>query len=338
MTTQQQETTTETVPGFGEAGFQPAHHADDDELAALEAELAKEASGTSDAPSEVESTASETEPEDHVEHHAQEQPLAEGEPPQKSASHMVPKARLDEVLRKNAEMAERIARLEGAVGAIAMGKPAGTTPAEEPAREPTPEERIEAIRADIDKLAEQYESGEISTREWARENTRLQETLLDLRAATTSRAAQSDAYLEEQTGNLVREFPVLTTITSDDVEAIVPLARREAQKQGIDISTDLKLRRHIAAFAQSYYGQNQAPGGKPQGQGQPSQPAAGNGQAKLNMARNAPPNLNQHAVAYSGQSAGAPSDDRVMQMRDDDLLALPPDVLAKIANGQSAAR
>ncbi len=339
MTTQQQETTQERIPQFGDADFRPAAHADDTELAALEAELAKAEGGSAEA-GEQNAEQGEAEHQDAQTDQgtqAKEQPPAEGEQqPQGRQPIMVPKGRLDQALHERDELRERLARLEGAVGALALGKQPAQ-PASEPANEPTPQERIDALKSDVEKLAERYEAGELSTKDWTTQNLALQEQILDIRMEmrSPSAPAQSDTYLQEQTDRLAEEFSVLQTMSAEDIEAIVPLARREAAKQGIDISTDLKLRRHIAATAQRLYGDNQpGAGGKPQAKDPRTQAA----NAKLEMARNAPPNLNPHAVAYQGPTGGTPTVEQAERMSDDELAALPPAVLAALERQASARK
>lgn len=340
MTTQQQEPDTQpTTPQFGDAGFKPAAHADDAELAELEAELAKASGANADGEAPPAEGEQQPEQDQQDEPPATTTEPAQGEAaPARGPGPMIPKSRLDQALRERDEMRERLARVEGMVVAMASGRQPPETGAPAPEPELTPEQRIEALKTDLDTLAETYEQGTIGTKDFVRQQTALQEQILDLRVGMHSarNAPQGDTYLQEQTSRLEDEFPVLKEIAADDVEAIVPLARREAVKQGIDISTDLRLRRHIASFAQSYYGKTQAPGGKPQGQGQPNPPLnpAANARAKLELARSAPPNLNTHAVAYSGTATGAPTPEQFSQMTDDQIAALPDAVLAKMANGR----
>lgn len=338
MTTQQEQNEVERPPQFGDAGFKPAAHADDDELARVEAELAKEEAGDAGTEAETAEDAELTTEEDPgtEETHEEARPDTAKQPPAptKTPTIMIPKQRLDEVLQDREQLLQRLARLEGAVTVMANGKPMAQ--GEQPKPEPTPQERIDALKADVDKLSEQFESGEIGTREFTRQQFDLQEKIFDIKqemVAPRATAPAQDTYLLEQTNRLATEFDILAKISADDIEAITPLALRDARVNKVDISNDLALRRHIAATAQRIYGgtpnTQPAAGGKPPG---PDQNRVEQGRAKLRLAQSAPPNLNAHAVNYSASSGGVPTAEQFASMTEDQRAALPDAVLAKLAS------
>lgn len=335
MTTQQNDTQEiERPPAIGEAGFTPAEHSDDAELAAIEAQLAANGGQERDDATEEQEQATEpTQPQ------SQEVPAAAGKPA------MVPHSRFHEVNLRAQQEADRnralelqLAEMKGMVAALAAGKtPAAAAPQQ---AEPTPQERLVALEDEFASLAEKYERGELSTKDYeiaklgvSRQINRVER---EIEAPASAASPTQDTYLQEQTDALTSEFPVLATLTAADIDAIIPLARRNAAREGADLGSDLKLRRYVAATAQGIYGGPQTTtanaGGKPPAR--PTNPAA-NGLSKLEIARRAPPNLNGLASQGPAPNGGEPTKEQFDGMTEDQRAALPDAVLARMA---SAAR
>lgn len=348
MTTQQQDQTIEhTTPSseFGKAGFSPAAHADDDDLAALEAALAKGDSEPSEAAeAEPETDATETEvADDQTETPEATQPATQPAKAADGKPRMVPIERLNEVISERNKTREEIAELRGMVAALAASKGAQATPAAAQDAEPeTPQSRIEKMEAEVAALAERYDNGGISFSDYEKARRAIDRQIVRLeleidQPRTTDRP--DDTYLREQTDRLESDFPVLKSLTAADIQAIVPLAQRQAEKDGIDFGGNaLRFRRYVAETAQRIYGdptQQTTTTPAAGAQAQDGNPKPGNAAArKVELARNAPPNLNNLSVSGRATQVGEYTPQRVAAMSDDELAALPDSVLAKLAGGR----
>lgn len=346
MTTQQDQTIEHTTPSseFGKAGFSPAAHADDDDLAALEAALAKGDSEPSEAAeAEPETDAQETEvADDQAETPEAAQPATQPAKAADGKPRMVPIERLNEVITERNKTREEIAELRGMVAALAAAKGAQATPAAAQDAEPeTPQSRIEKMEAEATALAERYDRGELSFSDFdkARRAIDRQIVRLELEAEMPRPMERpDDTYLREQTDRLESDFPVLKSLTAADIQAIVPLAQRQAEKDGIDFGGNaLRFRRYVAETAQRIYGDATQQTTTPAAgaQAQDGNPKPGNAAArKVELARNAPPNLNNLSVSGRATQVGEYTPQRVAAMSDDELAALPDSVLAKLAGGR----
>lgn len=340
MTTQQDTQTIEpTSTEFGKAGFAPASHADDADLAAIEAAIAKgegEPEGTDEAPADA-AVEDQTEPTQEADPAAQPVKASEAKP------RMVPIERFNEVINERNKTREENAELRGVVAGLTISKGAQAKPdaTQEEAEPETPISRIDKLETEAASLAERYDRGELSFTDYekARRSIDRQIARLEFEAdPPNAQASRDDSYLREQTDRLEEEFPVLKSISADDVKAIVPLAQRQAAKDGVDFSGNtLRFRRYVAETAQRIYGaatqQNQtttagadASGGTPK----PGTAAA----RKIEQARNAPPNLNNLSVSGRATQVGEYTPQRVAAMSDDELANLPDAVLAKLAAGR----
>lgn len=339
MTTQQDTQTIEpTSTEFGKAGFAPVSHADDADLAALEASLAKgedEPEVTDEAPADA-AVADETEQTEDTQAAEQPAKASDGKP------RMVPIERFNEVINERNKTREEIAELRGMVAGLAVSKGAQAKPdaAQEPEPE-TPISRIEKLETEAASLAERYDRGELSFTEYEKTRRSIDRQIARLEYEADPPNAQDpkdDSYLREQTDRLEEEFPVLKSISADDVKAIVPLAQRQAAKDGVDFSGNtLRFRRYVAQTAQRIYGDptqqtktTTADADASSGTPKPGQAAA----RKVEQARNAPPNLNQLSVSGRATQIGEYTPQRVSAMSDDELANLPDAVLARLAAGR----
>lgn len=339
MTTQQDTQTIEpTSTEFGKAGFAPVSHADDADLAAIESAIAKgedEIEGTDEAPADaaVEDQSEQTQEADPAEQPAQ---AAGGKP------RMVPIERFNEVINERNKTREEIAELRGMVAGLAVSKGAQAKPDADPEQAPeTPISRIEKLETEAASLAERYDRGELSFAEYEKTRRSIDRQIARLEYEADPPNAQDpkdDSYLREQTDRLEEEFPVLKSISADDVKAIVPLAQRQAAKDGVDFSGNtLRFRRYVAETAQRIYGnatqQNQTATADADASGGGPKPGAAAAR-KVEQARNAPPNLNQLSVSGRATQVGEYTPQRVAAMSDDELANLPDAVLARLAAGR----
>lgn len=332
MTTQQDQTIEQPIPTFGDANFKPATHADDEALADLEAAAAKGA----DEPEQDEAP-TETDAQEQTETtEATAAPQAAEPPKGADKPRMIPIERLNEVIADRNKLREEMAEIRGMVAGLAVTRGQQASPA---APEPeTPQSRIEKLEAEVVTLAERYDGGSLSFADYekARRAIDKQITRLELEIDQPRTAERpDDSYLREQTDRLEDEFPVLKSITADDIKAIVPLATRQAERDGVDIAGNtLRYRRYVAQTAQRIYGEATQQQ-KPPAAGADAQdgnPKPGTAAArKVEQARNAPPNLNNLSVSGRASQAGEYTPQRVAAMSDDELALLPDAVLAKLA-------
>ena len=335
MTTQQDQTIEQPIPTFGDANFKPATHADDEDLAALEAAAAKGA----DEPEQDEAP-TETDAQEQTETtEAPEAPQAAEPPKGADKPRMIPIERLNEVIADRNKLREEMAEIRGMVAGLAVTKGQQASPAAPDPEPETPQSRIEKLEAEVGTLAERYDSGALSFAEYekARRAIDRQITRLELEADQPRTGERpDDTYLREQTDRLNEEFPVLKSITAADIKAIVPLAERQAEKDGIDFAgNSLRFRRYVAETAQRIYGSATQQQQKPPAAGADAQdgnPKPGIAAArKVEQARNAPPNLNNLSVSGRATQVGEYTPQRVAAMSDDELALLPDAVLAKLA-------
>lgn len=339
MTTQQDTQTIEThSTEFGKAGFAPVSHADDADLAALEAAIAKgegEPEATDEAPADAAV-------EDQTEHTQEAEPAEQPAKASDGKPRMVPIERFNEVIAERNKTREENAELRGMVAGLAVSRGAQAKPdaAQEPEPE-TPISRIEKLETEAASLAERYDRGELSFIEYEKTRRSIDRQIarLELEADPPSALnSRDDSYLREQTDRLVDEFPVLKSISEDDVKAIVPLAQRQAAKDGVDFSGNtLSFRRYVAQTAQRIYGdatqQTQTTTAGADASGGTTKPGSA-ATRKVEQARAAPPNLNHLSVSGRATQVGEYTPQRVAAMSDDELANLPDSVLAKLAAGR----
>lgn len=334
MTTQQDQTIEQPIPTFGDANFKPATHADDEDLAALEAAAAK---GADEPEQDEEQT--ETDAQDQTETVEESATQQAAQPPKGSDKpRMIPIERLNEVIADRNKLREEMAEIRGMVAGLAVTKGQQASPAAQDPEPETPQSRIEKLEAEAATLAERYDGGSLSFADYekARRTIDRQITRLELEADQSRMTERSDdTYLREQTDRLENDFPVLKSITADDIKAIVPLAQRQAEKDGIDFAgNSLRFRRYVAETAQRIYGSATQQQTSPAAgaDAQDGNPKPGNATArKVEQARNAPPNLNNLSVSGRATQAGEYTPQRVAAMSDDELALLPDAVLAKLA-------
>ena len=274
-----------------------------------------------------------------------QQPTA---PTDKGPVPMIPKPRLDEVIAERERANEQVAYLRGQLEATQRLVP--QAPAAPAAPEPPPKPTPAQVLARVDELklatAEQFDAGEITAKEMAEKNIRLD------RAAAAAREelilarlpkqepvnpnSGDDLYLLTATVALEKDHPWLYAfpddpnkpeIKSPEWKFMEDRARADLVAAGLhDDGTALynyRFRERIAVLSDTYgprFFPDFKPGTTPApaAQGAPSATATARA-AKLDLAANMPPDLN--ALAGAGNGTGALTDTQIEGMDDDEILA-----------------
>lgn len=137
-------------------------------------------------------------------------------------------------------------------------------------QQPTPEEELATIEQERLKIAEQYDDGGISAKEWEmqrQELARREREILNQQTQEQQQPAeqqpvqqQSDLALEEHLKQLVQNYPILNELSQDDMESLKPLAYAQAKREGNPIQNGTAfgtkdLRERIAKLAVQFYGE-----------------------------------------------------------------------------------
>lgn len=315
-------------PAIGEAGFVPQPHAEDAELAALEAEAnaapaeqpaADQPTGAT-PPAETQTAAADDEP--------------EGDQPRGKDGKWIPKARFDEQVareREKGNLAAVAAFYKGKAEALEAAAKGGK-PAEQA---PTPEQEVAAIEDAILAKATDFDEGRIGMAEFKRFERQAQARLDTLRAPPPAARdeAPSDMRLQELTLALPERYPVLTQLTADHVHRLQPVAEAELQFEGVAVDGSPRsiyaLRERIAQLAQARFGTaaQQTPVAA-------TRPANVNKAVtdKLALAGRMPPNLNKTGTAQVPQDRF--SAESIEKMDLDEIATAVPDSILRQLSGQ----
>ena len=267
----------------------------------------------------------------------------EGANAEKPAPVMIPKERLDEVLRRASELERTAAYLQGQLEATrSLAQPQGQPAPQQ--RQPTPEEALAQVHSHQDELATKFDNGEISFAELQKQQRTLVNQEQQLREQqlmariqpqqTQPAAAQGDGmYLKTLTKQLEDQHPYLHEMTDAQINWLAELVKQEMSEQGFQFRNDddsrYQLRKQVAQRSDQL-----GPGltGKQlqlSGQGQPPAPGpsatAAARAAKLNMQGGMPPDLT--SIPNQGGGAGTPgelSDTEIENMSDEEILAAMP--------------
>ncbi|MER8602798.1 hypothetical protein NKH48_03250 [Mesorhizobium sp. M1233] len=264
-------------------------------------------------------------------------------PQEQPAPAVIPKARFDEVLGKNDEMARQIAFLSGQVEALKVRGPAAPGPAATPAApaQPAAADRLIAVGTQIDALARKYDAGELSyadltTQRRALDNQEqsIREEILLAKVPKPEQQQQpatADLYLDQLTADLEAKHPYLAAIESDmDFDWLVNKAKESFAAERIELPKgpvgNLRLRERIAVLSDRYgpmlTGKTLAatPAPAPATPAAPGlSPEAAARAAKIAMQGDMPPNV----ASMTGSAGEVISEASIENMSDDDLAALP---------------
>lgn len=209
--------------------------------------------------------------------------------------------------------AERDARLV-AEGKAAAYESIAHAPKEEPPETPvsTPEEQLAEIDKGIMALAEAYEAGKITPTEWKKQEMALiaqQRELQDQRHEAVARQAAEDAAaraaapandlaLEEHSNQLLVDYPVLRSLSVEQLQPFARMVYDQAYLEGRGIpigpvGTKI-LREGIARLAERKFDPERAAlrdNVKPNDPAPPPGPTPAQREAKLRLASGMPPDI-----------------------------------------------
>lgn len=303
----------------------------------------------------------------------------------KATSPMIPKARLDEVLSENALLRDQVGYMRGVIDANAKAPKAAqpeapkTEGAEQPQTNTDPvqgnavdviETQIEAAEKKKLELAERYDEGEISSKQWKEQELAIDKEIRgllnqkfdkareegrnEIQAALT--AQQAREYVDNTALNLQKAHPNVAVIDSlspgvrDGVWAdITAKASANLAAQGIDVrlakadprvhaalvKEKARLTDDLGSFLPGYAAQPAAqPTQQPANGGTPVQKKpsekAQNLAAKIDLANSQPPST---ADMGRGANNGELTEEQVANMTEDqmaDLLATAPHLVKRI--------
>jgi hypothetical protein len=269
---------------------------------------------------------------------------------------MIPKPRVDEILAREQQTArERDEAIAAAaywkaaadLSAKGGGAPAGAQMGQPPANTPTPEQQIAAIEKQITDLAEKFDNGDITLKAYKAEELKLgnqiqslreQKILASVPKPQQAPAPQADMRLDELTADLEGKHPYLAELSAPEFDQKWLFMQTEAAANlGADWAAmpagprkNLMLRQETARLSDIYgpiwTGKQLQPAKQPGATSAPQpaglSPAANQRLAKLTLAGNAPPDSTR--IGQASTPAGQVSDAQVMQMTDEEIMALPP--------------
>lgn len=292
-------------------------HPDDAELAELERLAAEEeASLKTDAAQEQEQ-APEPEP-------AQAQPQPQP---------MIPKARLDEVLRQGGELQQKLEELSRHNAYLAgqlqvLGKP---TAEQQPQ---TPVNPVLEVKQRLFALGDKYDAGEMSMREFLEQRDALDQELAQVQAEAarpTPEQLNGDPIVATATARMEAENPWFASIPQFVIDRmLVGTAKDMLAERGIPVTQDARgtliLRQAVIDVAKMV-GFDKQYGAAQQQQPQPQGVTAAERQAKMDLSARLPPNP---AKVGSAQQIDPMDPATLAEMSDSDLAALPASVLDRL--------
>lgn len=283
-------------------------------------------------------------------------PQAE-EPKGSQPQPMIPKARLDELIRERDEARLEAARLQGqleAIQPIVQTAVPQTTQTQPTQREPTNEEKLADVHARQDELAAKFDAGDITYSEMLKEQRALNaeeqaireaQLLEKVKPATAPQGGGNDLYLEALTKQLEDAHPyVLAFKDRAHFNVLVNEAKKSLDAEGVKLNDTPEgrytLRKRIAELSDEwgprFYPDYQVPGKQPQTT-QPQPSAAAQARAsKLALQASMPPDLSTVTPTGGGGQGGGLTNAQIEAMTEDELLALPKATRDRILGIQSA--
>lgn len=257
----------------------------------------------------------------------------------------------------------------------ADGQPNGQGGGQQQTREPTPDEQINAARLERATLLQKFQDGEIDAKAYAAQIDNIEDRIFAAQqkklapASPQATPQRVTLTMEQRMQDILSRYPAARQASVDDLRPYQPIAERILANRGrpYDRNSEasvLELREEVARLYNRDFGDGQdhpaaahgqpAPAGngaaRPNGQQQPGQQqpqrqngvAAGTGthatpaqvQTKLETRAAQPPHLAQ--VGTTGQGSEGITAESILGMSEEELLALPPSLLARIEAGQEA--
>lgn len=255
---------------------------------------------------------------------------------------MIPKARLDELIRERDEARLEAARLQGRLEAVQpVIPPTGQTQQPTPPRQPTNEEKLADVHTRQDALAAKFDAGDITYSEMLKEQRALNAEEQAIREAqllakvTPAAAPQSgnDLYLEALTKQLEDAHPYVLAFTDKaHFNILVHEAKKSLADKGVQLADTPEgrytLRKEIAELSDSwgprFYPGYQVSGKQQQQPAQPQlSPAAAARAGKLALQSTMPPDLSSVAPTGGTGQGGGLTNAQIEAMTEDEILALP---------------
>lgn len=295
---------------------------------------------------------------DQAKQAAQQPAKPEGEDQGKPAPVMIPKDRLDEVLRRNSELERTQAYLQGQLEAVrglaqqGGSQQQGQQPQQQ--RPPTLEEALAQVHSQQDALAAKFDDGEISYAELQKQQRALANQEQSLREQQLMARMQSQQpqnaqpqgdslYLDTLTKQLEEQHPYLHVMSDVDFQIVTRKAHEELAAEGFRFdNTDnarYQLRARVAQLSDrlgpALTGKTLPLPGQQQPQTPPGPSSAAQARAaKLNLQGQMPPDLS--SIPNQGGGSGNPgelSDAEIENMTDEEILVAMPAAARRKALG-----
>lgn len=301
-------------------------------------------------------------PEDAAQTPAEGAQPAEGAPAR--SGRVVPVEALSAARRRAQDAEQRAAYLEGVIDTLrnGAGLPApngqasapGQQPAA-PAAPPSTSEQLQALRAELAKIEDDYENGEIDRTARLTRTQEVSDKIISLHVEQgVSKAVEAFAQrtpppavsmvdeevMAQQLSQLEGAHPYSTKMSRDDLMTIQEIALRELAREGKKVTNDTRgtmvLRERVAKLTDIYgpqwypnlkVAQPTPAAGRPQPNHQGNSPLAAARSQKVALSNTLPPN-----AATIGQRGDA----RIDGLSEADILAMPAHDLESLTPAQLA--
>lgn len=314
--------------------------ADAQALAAAEAELTQEQQTPNDASEEGTETETTTEQPEGGDVETEESETTDDPTPAPAAQGKPATSAIIAERRRRQEAEARAIYERGrADGLAAALKTSGKADSGQQTPETqTPQQRLAALKDRKIALASQYEAGDLTPTEYARQGMELDDQIDEVRHASRAPAAaapRQDMRLQEETARLEAEHPILGQLEGNQIETLATLAALDMAREGSphivgDAFSTLELRRRTAMAATRVYGHlvQAKPAGKPKPAD--AKPTPGQRQGKLAAAAQHPPNLAKPGLTPGTGGHEGLTEEAILAMTPEQIAAIPKEVLDRI--------
>lgn len=272
---------------------------------------------------------------------------------------MVPIARLNEALRVADEARLTAARLQGQLEATRQAAPQPGQQQQQPQQQQPPEQRLAAVNAGIDALADRFDAGELTMKDFKTEERKLQDqaqAIRDEQSAAHRQAANppppqanDELYLESLTAKLEQQHPwvvvfdqvgtdadwallkdrALENLKTKGIDPTKPAGRYEFRREMSEIADQLgpsliadRAKAKGITLPTGQQSQQPAQQQQPNGGPRPLSPTAQARAAAIAKAGDAPPDISA-MPGYGANPSELPTEGSLEVMNDDDIGKLP---------------